>query len=389
VNSSATDPGFVVLGNPGGRRVELFQAALAQLALPPARVVPWIDLLAGRAGLAGVVRPGDVVRIESPGKDFDVEKALLAAGAEADDPAGDFARADRAAVERLAFDKGRILWPRQWYLGFCRALGVVRRQLAACPPHRVMNDLDDIGVMFDKGRCHARLAAAGVPVAPALGPVRSFNELVERMEQARCRRVFVKLAHGSSASGVVAYQTNGRLHQATTMVEVVREGDDLRLYNSRQVRVYRGLHEIAPLVDELCRHHVHVERWLPKAGVGGRSFDLRVVTIAGRARHTVVRTSRTPMTNLNERGDAGAVRERTGDGGWERAMQTCERAAACFPRSLYAGIDLLIESGYRKHAVLEVNAFGDLLPGVTCGGMETYAAEVAAVLGCSVGAAAP
>ena len=38
---------------------------------------------------------------------------------------------------------------------------------------------------------------------------------------------------------------------------------------------------------------------MPKAGLAGHVFDLRVVVIAGRARHAVVRMSRGPMTNLH------------------------------------------------------------------------------------------
>jgi hypothetical protein len=63
-------------------------------------------------------------------------------------------------------------------------------------------------------------------------------------------------------------------------------------------------------------------------------------------------------------------------------MATCERVMReCFPGSLHGGVDLLISSDFRRHAVLEVNAFGDLLPGVTCDGVDTYAAEIAAVTG--------
>ena len=73
------------------------------------------------------------------------------------------------------------------------------------------------------------------------------------------------------------------------------------------------------------------------------------------------------MTNLhllNTRGEADAVRARMGPEAWEGAMGTCEPVMRCFPGSLYAGIDLLITPDFRRHAVLEVNAFGDLLPGV-------------------------
>src|SRR5262249_34092457 len=106
-------PGFVVVGNPGCRRVALFQAALARLRLPAAAVVPYADLLAGRVTLEQVVGPGMVVRLESPGRDFGVEKALLAAGADEPDADGP-TRIGRAAAGRLAFDKGRIWYPRQW-----------------------------------------------------------------------------------------------------------------------------------------------------------------------------------------------------------------------------------------------------------------------------------
>jgi hypothetical protein len=220
-------------------------------------------------------------------------------------------------------------------------------------------------------------------VPRSLGAVRSFEELAARMRQAGCPRVFVKLAHGSSASGVAAYQTDGRRHQATTTVEMVHVGGELRLYNSRRIRVYRELPEIAALIDALCRHRVHVEQWLPKAGLDGRTVDLRVVVIGGQARHTVVRLSRSPMTNLhllNDRGDPATLRARMGPAAWDAACQTCERAMAPFAGSLYAGIDLLVAPDYRRHAVLEVNAFGDLLPGVLWEGRDTYTAELRSAL---------
>jgi len=138
------------------------------------------------------------------------------------------------------------------------------------------------------------------------------------------------------------------------------------------------------LIDALCRHRVHVEQWLPKAGFDNRTFDLRVVVIAGRACHTVARLSRSPMTNLhllNERGDQDAVRERVGWPAWEAAMRNFELAMECFPGSLYAGIDLLFTPGHRRHVVIEVNAFGDLLPGVLWRGQETYATELRAMAG--------
>ena len=59
---------FVVIGAPGSRRVELFQAALNQLRLPEAQVVSYLDLLSGKVALPQTVRKDSVVRIESPGR---------------------------------------------------------------------------------------------------------------------------------------------------------------------------------------------------------------------------------------------------------------------------------------------------------------------------------
>jgi hypothetical protein len=377
-------PGFFIIGNPGSRRIELFQSALARLGCPSARLVAYADLLSGRQELPQVVVPDSIVRIESPGRDFQVERLLLATGADA----AAKARLDYlspSAAKTLPFDKGQILFPHQWYLGFCKAMHLIKEQLAACPEHHLMNDPDDITVMFDKPRCHERLDQANIPVPRSLNPVSSYAELVERMTEQRCYRVFVKLSYGSSASGVVAYQFNpngqGR-QRATSTVEMVRERGNLRLYNSRRLRTYQDVAEISELIDALCRHGVHVEQWLPKAGIDDHTFDLRVVVIAGQARHTVVRQSRSPMTNLhllNARGNLGKVQGLLGAARWEAARRSCEGALAAFPKSLYAGVDLLIRSDFCRHAVLEINAFGDLLPGITHRGQDTYMAEIQAM----------
>lgn len=369
---------FVIITNPGNRRFDLFQAALREAGLPPARLVAYADLLDGRVTLPDVVRAGDIVRLDSPGKDFEVTRRLLAWGAE---PAErePYLRLTAAEVSALPFDKGRLLASRQWFLGFRRTLEHVGAQLDACPPHRRTHAIPDVLTMFDKPACHARLQAAGIPVPDALPPVNSFEELRAAMERAGWNRAFVKLAHGSSASGVVAYRFGPRGQQALTTVEMVGDA----MYNTRRIRDLRRPGEIAALIDALCRHRVHVERWIPKATLGDRACDLRVVTIAGRARHTVVRLSHSPMTNLhllNDRCPPDEVRERLGEARWAALRETCVQVAACFPESLTTGIDLLLTPDFRRHAVLEVNAFGDLLPGTLDAGQSTYAAEIAALV---------
>lgn len=348
---------FTVVGNPGNRRVTMFAAAVRAFRLPEPHVAPWADVLSGRVELAA----GSLVRIDSPGEDI---------------------RVDRLLRGRPDVDPRRVEGGAVWYRNFTDAL----REIASQPDVRLLSDPDDIAVMFDKRRCHLRLREAGVAVPPALGEPASYAELRAAMTEPGWSRVFVKPAHGSSASGVVALETCGGQVRATTSAEMVTGP---RLYNSLKIRTYTDEREVAALIDVLCADHLHVERWLPKAGLDGRTIDLRVVVIDGRATHAVVRASRTPLTNLhlgNARGDLDEVQCRLGDEGWHRILNTCEQAAAVFGRSLMVGVDVLIGVGWQRHAVCEVNAFGDLLPGLTgfAGGgaehLDTYATQVRAAL---------
>ncbi|MQY08294.1 STM4014 family protein [Actinomadura macrotermitis] len=343
---------FTVVGAPGDRRVGLFAAACRSAGLAEPRVIGWAGVLRG-AEVA--VAPGSVLRIDSPGEDREADELLRGPG-----------------------DPARVGGGAAWYAAFTGAL----RRL---PRVRSTHDVDDIAVMFDKRRCHARLEAAGVPVPPALPQVGGYDELRKRMAETGERRVFVKPAHGSSASGVVALQTApGRIKAVTSAAR----GPD-GFHNSLRVRSYETEREVAELIDALAPDGLHVERWLPKASPGGRALDLRVVVVKGEPTHAVVRTSASPMTNLHlggTRGDLAAVRGALGEDGWHRALDVCARAAACFPGSLMVGVDLLIGVGWRRFAVGEVNAFGDLLPGLTgfpggpAEGIDTYTAQVRACM---------
>ncbi|WP_328297076.1 STM4014 family protein [Streptomyces sp. NBC_00435] len=360
---------FAVVGNPDNRRISLFQEAVRAAGLPAARVVPWLDVLEGRA----VFRAGESVRIDSPGEDPEVERLL-----------------------RGVSDATRVEGTGRWYRRFTRVLDSVGASVRAAGGS-LLSDPGDLAVLFDKRLCHGRLAAAGVPVpaSPTSGPdavripVRGWEEVRAVLGRPGLRRAFVKLAHGSSASGVLAVETGagGRI-RATTSVERAASG---ALHNSLRIRRYEDERVIGAIVDALAPDGLHIERWLPKASQQGRSADLRVVVVGGRASHAVVRTARGPLTNLHlggERGDLAAAATAVTAAGrhWERdVLAVCERAAAAFPRTLCVGVDLLPATGWRSFAVGEVNAFGDLLPRLTglpgspAEGQDTYAAQVAAV----------
>ncbi|RST10357.1 hypothetical protein E2C00_18935 [Streptomyces sp. WAC05374] len=348
---------FAVVGNPDNRRVTLFAGAVRAAGLPAPRVVPWAAVLRG----GGAVFDADeVVRLDSPGEDAEVDRVLRGV----DDPT-------------------RVEGGARWYARFTAAVGTLSGGVR-------LDDPAELAVLFDKRRCHRALLDAGVPVpqsptSGAAAPVRGWDDVRALMDAHGMRRVFLKPAHGSSASGIVALETGapGRL-RATTSVESV----DGRLHNSLRVRRITDEREVAALVDALAPDGLHIERWWPKATLGGgRRADLRIVVVDGRATHAVVRTSHAPMTNLHlggARGDLAAATEAMG-ARWADALDVCERAAACFPGTLCVGVDLLPSTGWRRFAVAEVNAFGDLLPGLTglpgrgAEGLDTYAAQVAAV----------
>ncbi|MFF7457226.1 STM4014 family protein [Kitasatospora sp. NPDC008115] len=363
------DGRLTVLGNPGHRRVTLFAAAARAAGLPEPTVLPWLDLLRGTCRLP----EGTVLRIESPGEEEAVD-ALL-----------------RGPALGARYAPTRVEGGAAWYAGVTAAL----RALARTPGVRLLGDPEEIAVMFDKRQAHALLSHAGVPVPRALdgAAVTGWDDLRARLDAEGLRRVFVKPSHGSSASGVVALEfgPRGQL-RATTSVELSDGG----LHNSLRVRRYREERAVAELVDRLAPDGLHVEQWVPKASQAGRSADLRVVVVAGRATHVVVRTSAQPMTNLHLGGARGSLelaREAAGPA-WPDLLETAERAAACFPNSPMVGVDVLPTAAWRRAVVGEVNAFGDLLPGLTglpegpAEGLDTYAAQLTA-LGAPATASAP
>ncbi|MER6353808.1 STM4014 family protein [Streptomyces sp. NPDC001634] len=361
-SGSDTLPRCTVVGNPENRRVSLFTDAVRAAGLPAPRVVPWLEVL--RAGGAAF-EPHEVVRVDSPGENTDVDELL-----------------------RGTKEPTRVEGSARWYTGFMAALRSLTGGIR-------LDDPDELAVLFDKRRCHAVLHAAGVPVPPSptsgpAGPrVRGWDDVRALMREHRMPRLFVKPAHGSSASGVLAVESasEGRI-RATTSVELTPDG---RLYNSLKVRRYEREQDIAAIVDALAPDGLHLERWLPKASQHGRAADLRVVVVDGRATHAVVRTSASPLTNLHlggTRGDLDAARQavESAGGRWTDVLAVCEDAAACFPRTLCVGVDLLPAVGWRRVAVGEVNAFGDLLPRLTglpgsgAEGLDTYATQVAAIV---------
>ncbi|WP_286155127.1 STM4014 family protein [Bacillus sp. FJAT-27264] len=445
LRSNADMQPLIVIGHPGDRRTEGIRQARERLGLPPAIILPYAGLLQGRhitellaeqqpamADAAGRGSVSPLLRLDSPGGSFESERALIALGAPDTPDASDALHpglerqqhsslrpgteqrqhgslppntqqrrldslpqsAERPqpgplplsvkAALRLQDLPGVLHHPSQWFRGYCRLLGRLKREAAeAWPGAEWLNDPAEIIAMTDKRETQRILAAAGVPVPRPLGgaqPPVDYATLREKMAEERMHRVFIKLACGSAASGVIAYQVNPSTGAELAITTVGVESFITRppiYYNSGKLRRYNDRKTIEAIINWLYRHGAYAEQWVPKASHGGRSFDIRQLVVFGEACHAVARCSTTPITNLHLRSqrmtpvEAGLSGEML-----EQVRETARRALAAFPGSRIAGMDVLVSGNPQRTYIADVNPFGDLLYDVEYHGYGTYEWEM-------------
>lgn len=371
---------WVIIGNPENRRVRCFQQALASRGQPIASVLSYESLLSGDVSLASL--PQDViVRLESPGENANVERLLIRAGVDPSQAEGSCVY-DRKDLPGLPQEHGRILAPRQSYLGYVTTMRDWFANSDDSTDQTWTTTPEALTTQFDKALCQASCAQAGIPTPKRIGIISGWEELSQAMSDAGIERCFVKLANSSSASGVMAIHYRGNKTTLATSVELVQSSSGAVLYNSLKLKNYRDIADVKSLVDSVAKHRAYTEEWLPKASIARRVCDLRLLVIAGEPRHAVVRTSRSPITNLhlgNRRGDIDEFWQRISEEQQHELWKTCRRCAELFPGSLHLGLDILFTPGFRRHYLLEVNAFGDLLPNITHRGASTYEAQVDAL----------
>ncbi len=358
----------VNLADPRDPRVPLLEEGFRAAGLPIPTTISYADIFSNPAETLSTLPCNSVLRIDSPGRSADINNFIFEAGHKAATLEG----SPTVTFDSSAWSAGAFLAPRQWYLGFAAILANINSVVSA-RAIRLVPAVDDILLAFDKQVCHSSMKAAGLPVPSSIIPPPCADDLFEQLRSTGMPRIFIKSRHGSGAAGIIALQHSHRGTRAWTTIE--RCG--CQLYNSRRITVLDSLRDITQLIDSLYPHHVHIERWIPKATIDGSPTDLRILAIGGEPTHIVLRRGKgsTPMTNLHlggTRGSPEVLREHIHPEAWDAMLNDVRRAAALFPQSFQISFDIAFDSAFRKHTLLEANVFGDLLKGVLHNGMSTY-----------------
>ncbi len=354
-------PACVLLAAASGPRVVQFKAAYSARFGAAPEHLSWSEFAAAPDRLGARLGEGAYLRIDTPDDDAAALAAIYSAGEAMAQARGAHILA-RAHVSSLS--DGAIGSPTQWAFGvetlLRRAASIARERGAA-----MSTDADDAACAFDKTATVQRLNVHGLRTAPMLSDVRDFDAIEASMQRANLRRVFIKLRHGSAAAGMIALAMAPSGWRAVTTAEF---GPDGALFATRRVRTLTLPQDIRTLINRLAPLGLHVEAWLPKLGLGNQASDVRVVAVRGAGVVPVVRLSPHPMTNLHlggARAHIDLLQARIGDAGVTRVVALAQSAAQVFPGLASCGVDVAVLASGRSEAVLEVNAFGDFVQGVT------------------------
>lgn len=356
------DAPIVVLGAAAGPRAHAFKAALTRFGRCSAEFFSYDRFLAQPDAFQAALKPGALLRFDSPDRERAGLLALYRFGAAAAGERG-FAVLDDGALEPLLAEPGAIGSPAQLAFGLKLALEKASA-MAAKRGAGLLASSSDVALSFDKTACAAHLTSRGISVPRQIGPIAGFDDLIERMRSTRLSRVFVKLRFGSSAAGMTALALGpgGAIVAYTTAVI----GDGV-LRATRDVQRLTHHTDIRSIIDALAPLGLHAEAWLPKAGVTGGGADLRLIMVDGEPVFNIMRVSPHPMTNLHLGGlrrPPDSLRARAGEASWGALIESCRAVAYAFPSCFMIGVDAAILAGNRRHAVFEVNAFGDHVKGV-------------------------
>lgn len=366
----------VLIAPPNSRRVDAFQQALQDIDWPIAKIISFHDIVKHPNLLIDCIQQGDIVRLETSGECSDTERLLL--------QLGESVVANNLVIDNLQLEQGEIIPSNQWYAGLSLFFRHLQQILQQAQPHYHMFDVNEGLVFFDKRKTSIHWQQQGLPTPEIItNHIESFEQLIDTLTKQKISRVFIKLAHGSAASGTMALSVTDKKTHAVTTIELLQQAGQIHFYNTRRLKQYTDRHTIAMMFNQLLKHHdLQIEAWIPKASYQGKIFDVRVVVINGQAQHTLIRLGKRAMTNLhleNGRGDLEQVKTYLGNH-WAAIPKLAEQAMLDFPNSLYAGLDVLVTPHQHKAYLLEANTFGDFHPNTYWQGLNTYQAELLALL---------
>lgn len=343
-----------VLGSGRGRRFDAFADAAKRAGR--GNVIPVVY------GQHFVPAPGDWLRFDSPDESAQAMRAVHAAG------------------EQKAREHGFCALNPQNGASAQLAYGLLALQQNAVQPGVHLSATpQEVMLCYDKTACASHLKAHGIPVPQVFATPPSFQALLALLRVER--RVFVKQRFGAGAAGTMALMA-GPEGQVMAYTTIAQQEGGLRFV--KRVQKISDLQCLRAMYDLLLPMGVHVERWVPKAGVRGRTCDLRVVAVRGAPPFCVLRLARGPITNLHldaERAGADALFDLMKSPHIDALWETVRKVQAAFPNSLTVAPDIAITNDLRRHFVLEVNAFGDHIRRITIGGRTPQDWQVAQMRG--------
>jgi glutathione synthase/RimK-type ligase-like ATP-grasp enzyme len=372
-------PFFLIIGRPGSVRAGLFIDALKLSGNTSFEVLDYADLMPQMSFPARLIRPETVIRLDAPGQNFPFYKKLLSLGFETTPK--NFHRIPPVHAARLAEDRGRLLYPYQWFEGYRRFLSILQENTEADflritgGSPRWMNHPEEVLIQFHKPSCQRLLRENSLPVPQILGTFSHPEELREKMKSAGLRQVFLKLPASSSGSGIAAFSLENTGETLITPVELHRKRGEIRFYDSRKIRTYQETDAVETILQWYAKEGVHAEEWIDKIHYRGESMDLRILTVQGEIVKTMIRTSASPFTNLHLGGRRFTADEFSEKLPRDRIETVCRQAHALFPRTLYTGIDIGINRE-NKPFIFEMNAFGDHLNDAGPDQLSHYQAQI-------------
>lgn len=224
-----------------------------------------------------------------------------------------------------------------------------------------LNDPKNIALVLDKYKCKKLLMENGISVSPMfLEEVNNVEELHRLMDKYKWSQVFIKPKYYSGAAGVMAYRCNKDKSRQQLFTSARIHEDEF--INTKKLIKYEKKEEINGLLNKIFEIECVVEKWLPKATVNGKSYDLRVVWQFGRREFMVARTASGPITNLHLNNGAYEWEKlNLTDENLNELDQLCESAMRLFPGLNMAGIDVAFGKGNSKPYIIEINGQGDLM----------------------------